>query len=177
MHVHPSLVVRWCFFHLSRFSHQRRDQKSTDGSQKDLFTTQTLCMCLLTCQHLCNEWMSEMVTLCGTESVHLLLVTCLINNATLTVFTQQALSLQYASLALLFASGYFIFYLTLYYLSSQCVDKTHIYPRVQANCLESTAIYHYQLVLLACSFFISVCILKKYIFPFLSFDFFFLFIK
>lgn len=62
--------------------------------------------------------MSEMVTRCGTESVHLLLVTCLINNATLTVFTQQALLLQYASLALLFTSGYFIFYLTLYYLSS-----------------------------------------------------------
>lgn len=71
-----------------------------------------------------------MVTRCGTESVHLLLVTCLINNATLTVFTQQALLLQYASLALLFTSGYFIFYLTLYYLSSYCVDKTHIYPRV-----------------------------------------------
>lgn len=43
-----------------------------------------------------------MVTHRGTESVHLLLVTRLINNATLTVFTQQALLLQYASLSTAF---------------------------------------------------------------------------
>lgn len=119
MHVHPSLDD-------GAFS-SIQVQPSEEGFEKHWWVPRrpfllsrpcVFIVCLLTCSHLYNDWMSEMVTHCGTESIHLLLVTCLINNATWTVFTQQALLLQYASLALLFTSGYFIFYLTLYYLSS-----------------------------------------------------------
>lgn len=83
--------------------------------------------------------MSEMVTLscwvlcCGTESIHQLLVIPFINNATLTVFTWQALVLQYDSLALLLTVSIFYF-ITPFTICLPMMWKTHIYPAVWANC-------------------------------------------
>lgn len=69
------------------------------------------------------------VLCCGTESVHQLLVTRFINNVTLTVFTQQALVLQYDSLALLLTVG-ILYFISPFTICLPMMWKTHIYPAV-----------------------------------------------
>lgn len=67
------------------------------------------------------------------KSVHQLLVTRFINNVTLTVFTWQALVLQYDSLALLLTVG-ILYFITPFTICLPTMWKTHIYPAVWANC-------------------------------------------